>query len=59
MRLPSLQLRLMFDIGELNAFPLFANTTDYDNWTVHAPDGRVLVAGPGREAHVRDVDERK
>ena len=56
-RTPSLQLRVILDGRELNVFPVFANTDDYENWTVHTPDRKALVAGPGHSARVLGVDE--
>jgi hypothetical protein len=56
-RIPSLQLRVVLDGGELNVFPVFANTDDYENWTIHTPNRKALVAGPGRSARVLGIDE--
>jgi len=55
-RIPSLQMQLQFDVGELDVFPVFGNNDDYENWTLHTPDGRALVAGPGRAARILPVD---
>jgi hypothetical protein len=42
-RIPGLQLRVLLDASELNVFPVFANTNDYENWTIHTPDRKALV----------------
>jgi hypothetical protein len=56
---PSLELRLSFDDGKrLIVFPLYANMTDdYDNWILRTPDGKALIAGPGRGARIVNADE--
>jgi hypothetical protein len=56
-RTPSLQLRLVLDIGGLTVLPVFANTEAYENWTIHTPDQKALVAGPGRSARVLEVGD--
>jgi hypothetical protein len=54
---PGLDLRVDFDKGEsLKVFPIFANTEDYENWTIHTPDRKALIAGPGSKYRMTNVD---
>lgn len=54
---PGLDLNVVLDGAiTLRAFSVFANTEEYENWTIHTPDGKVLVAGPGSVCRVTSVD---
>src|SRR5512133_1081727 len=47
---PALELRLSLEGNcRICAFPVYADDSEYENWTVHTPTGEALVAGPGRE----------
>lgn len=55
---PALEMRLVFNSWkQLTIFPVFADSKEYDNWTIHLADGQVLVAGPGAAIRSLKGDE--
>ena len=54
---PSFELQLLLDRGHrLGVFPIYAQDHECENWTVHAPDGQVIVAGPGKTVRITRGD---
>jgi Family of unknown function (DUF6188) len=51
--LPGFDLRISFDSGHsLLIFPVYANSQDYENWTIQTTSNEDIVSGPGRRIQI-------
>ena len=51
--LPGFDLHISFESGHfLSVFPIYANSEDYENWSIQTLDGHDIVAGPGRQVQI-------
>lgn len=55
--MPGFELRLSFDGYTLRVFPIYAENSQYENWTIHTADKRAIIAGPGRRMQIVRSDE--